>query len=551
MAIDDTPIVPIYDPDRGFRTWYVSQIYTGENDGGSYVPNVDDLVVDYSSGFWRCVEVDASTGLSKLLRWVMPKDPDELTNEDTLLGTGPGYQSESFRAYIDTSVFPHTMALDSRLHIYGSTAKWIKVFLGTNYGEQGQVISAYYDQGGTLHGENIPLELVATDTLSNRAIKTPMVGYTNLNLDDGEVVTAVVYDDVGNAISISKLLVKNTAFIRTTDASRKFITSIHLESPFISDADDTLVQYPVNMPVAALTLMGVVTYSDGSEQRYPVDGTKFSIHGLRNYIASIAGQRIPLVLSYYFDDDEYNYGAVGGAEKHMSVNYTATTLAVDEAYEIKLFAYPMWVDGINGYKMEFFLYNLNRRAFYNVTPHVRLAGSSPSFQPLNYTQTQHMVYTIDMNKVDSSYPMYRHVQTIDVALKAPGSENTTNWLMGFNPNKGGLYGAGIRADVEFVNVDDWKLKIDCGFKTQEEWIENLYYATEPLHNPEQEGRAPAPNYFVIVLANREIEYHVTKWNQEFVVPMDLDQGELLYIRWIHRSQADDLQLGISGLPIHQ
>lgn len=550
MTVNDTPIVPVYDPDRGFRTWHMSQIYNGE-DGGQYVPNIDDLVVDYETGFWRCVENDPTTGLSTLIRWVLPKDPGELTTEDTLLGAGPGYQSESYRAYLDTSVMPHTLAMDSRLHVYGTALTSCKVFLGTDTSERGTVISSYYDQGGTMLGENIPLELVANPNQDNLAIKTPMVGYTNLELDDGEVVTAVFYDDVGSARSIAKLLIKNTAFIRTTDASRKFVTGIHLETPFLSDADDTLVQYPINMPVDALPLTGVVTYSDGSKVRHPVDGTKFVMHGLRNYVATEAGQRVPLVLTYYFSEGEYNYGASTGENKHLSVNYQATTLALDEAFEIKLFGYPVWVDAVNGYRMEFFLYNLNRQRVFNVTPFVQLGTNSPNFDPLNFTQTQHLIYTVDMNKVDSSYPAYRHVQTMDISLKAPGTDPVTNWLIGFAPGQTPKYGAGLQAEAEFIDVDNWKLAIDNDFNSKEEWLNHVYYPTLPLFNAEKEEKAPAPNYFVLVLARRELEFHIDQWNEVFTVPLDLSEGETLFIKWIYRTQDGDLQLGVSGLPLHQ
>src|SRR5690606_38246651 len=124
--------------------------------------------------------------------------------------------------------------------------------------------------------------------------KTPKVGHTVEELDDGELVTAVVYDDVGNAVSITRLLVKKTAFVRTVDESKRFVTGIHIESPFLSKSDPRVLEYPINMPIQALSLVGVVTYSDGGVKRMPIDGTKFSLYGLNNYIATILGQRIPL-----------------------------------------------------------------------------------------------------------------------------------------------------------------------------------------------------------------------------------------------------------------
>lgn len=550
MAIDDLPIVPIYEPDREFRVFNLRDIYDGEGPG-RWVPNVDDMIWDWDTGIWRCVEVDATTGLSKLVKHVLPKDPKELTNEDILLGAGPGYQSESYRAYLDTSVMPHTLAVDGRLHIYGTAASSIKLFLGSDISHTGQVISAFYDQGGTLLGENIPLELVATENITNLSVKTPMVGYTNRPMDDGEVLTAVVYDDIGNVISTAKLLVKNTAFIRTTDASRKFITDIHLESPFLSEADDRLLQYPINMPVDALPLMGVVSYSDGSVSRQAIDGAKFRMYGLRNYVATVLGQKIPLVLSYLLSGDEYNYGAQPGATKHLSKDYHATTTALDEAYAIKLFAYPVWVDDISGYRMEFFLYNLNRQRVYRVTPHIQLGGNSPAFDPLNYTTTQHLTYAVNMSKVDPQYPSYRHVQTFEISLLAPGTDDVTNWRIGFSPGQDPKFGDGLSARVKMIDVDNWELRLANGFTTMEEWLNNVYYPTQPLYHPDTEVRAPEPNFFVVVLKQRRIEFGISQWNEVHNIVNDLDEGETLYLEWILRQPGGDLQLGITGLPVHQ
>lgn len=554
MAVDDTPIVPIFDADRGWRMWHKPDIYTGEEGStGRWVPNVDDLIIDYANGFERVIDVDMSTGLSTLLTWVLPKEADGLTNEDILLGLGPGSQSESFRAMLDDSVVPHTLALDSRLHFYGSSVKWIKIFRGTDISAVGEVVSAYYDQSNTYLGENIPVELVQTPdpSVDNRAILAPMVGYTNAELDEGEVLTAVAYSDTGMALSIAKLLVKNTAFIRTTDASRRFISSIHLESPFVSASDDRIIEYPINMPVSALPLTGVVTYSDGKTLKHPVDGTKFRIHGLEHYVASQEGQRIPLVLTYYLESDEYNYGSSPGASRHLSEKYWATTKAFDEAYEIKLYAYPTWVDDVQGYRMEFFLYNLNRGMYQEVTTLVRLGNNTPAFQPLNFTQTQHLTYVINMNDVDSKYPSYRHVQTVDVQLMAPGTEDTTNWIIGFNPGQDPKYGHNLSLRATFVDSSNWKVKVDNGFASESAWLEELFYRSQPLFNREREEQAPLPNYFVLNLQGREFEYQTSQWSEEFTLPSVIEEGETAYIRWIKRTSEGDLQLGISGLPVHQ
>lgn len=553
--MSDVAIVPISDPNRGHRRWRKDEIYTGPNGTGAYVPNEQDEAWDWATGLWRVAAVNRSTGLSQLVQYIPPNVGESVSEEDILLGVGPGYQSESYRVYLDTSVIPHVLAVDSRLRVYGTTVSQIKVFWGTDISDESKVISAMYDQGGTLLGENIPLELVqmpnnpqsGVPSAINYAVKTPMVGYTSQKLPDNEVVTVVMYDDVGNVTSLAKLLIMNTAFIRTTDASKKFITSIHLESPFISEGDDSLLKFAINMPVEALNARGVVTYSDGSKKIMPVDGTKFNLYGLQNFIATIVGQKIELALSYRLSSEEYVYGASASLQKHLSVPYWATTTRQDGAYSVKLFCFPQWVDAVLGYKLRWFLFNLNRSEFREVTSLVTFGVNSNPFDPTSYGPIQRVNVGINMNDLDSSYSNWRHSQTIGIALLAPGNEISNGWNIEYTPGQAELYGKGLRAISTFVNVNNWKLKIDCGLELQSTWLQKVYYNAEPLVNTQSENVAPEPNHFVLMINGQEYTYPIDRWNTELLVPDVPKDGEPLFIRFIRRLPENDLQLGIGGM----
>ncbi|WP_159310609.1 hypothetical protein, partial [Klebsiella pneumoniae] len=71
-----------------------------------------------------------------------------------------------------------------------------------------------------------------------------------------------------------------------------------------------------------------------------------------------------------------------------------------------------------------------------------------------------------MNDLDSSYSNWRHSQTIGIALLAPGNEISNGWNIEYSPGQAELYGKGLRAISTFVNVNNWKLKIDCGLELQ-------------------------------------------------------------------------------------
>lgn len=545
------PPVLIRDPDRSFSVWNIKDIYNGTLATGVYVPNVDDLVVDYDEGWFRVIAVDQTTGLSTLSKWEPPKSANQINTDDLLLGAGPGVVAESYRAYLDTSVMPHTLACDSRLHLYGTQAGYIKIFKGTNIGVDGDVISAYFDQGGNFLGENIPLELVAMPDQNNTAIKAPMVGYTLREFVDGELVTAVVYSDDGQTLSIAKLLIKNTAFVRTTDASMKYIQAIDLESPFISPSNPNLIQYPINMPVASLNLMGVVTYSDGSKIRMPVDGTKFQIFGLDNYIATIQGQQLPVALVYNLSDNEFNYMANPSGPKTISKEYQATTMEADGAYSVKLFAYPIWVDELHGYRLESWLYNLDRQRVYNVTNYVQAAQGSRAFDPVTYGSIQHIALAVDMNRVDPAYARYRHAQTFDVTLLTEGSEQLVdNWTVGFSPSQDPPYGRAMEAKAKMVNQNLWQMRIDNLETVFDRWLDKTYYATQPLFDANSENKAPAPNYFAIVFDTYRVEFPISQWNQILELPQAPIEGRPIFIQWIKRSNQNDLQLGISAMACH-
>lgn len=550
MSIAPNNFDPIFDVKREWQTWNISQIYTGQGTG-RYVPNVNDAVWDWEQGLFRVTYVDMSTGFSTLSKWVAPKDPGVVTDEDVLLGAGPGLISESYRLYLDTSVMPHTLACDARLHVYGTACSYMKIFLGSDIGENGVVISAHYDQGGTLLGENIPLELAVMPDADNRAVKAPMVGYTTRTLQDGEVCTAVFYNDAGHAVSISRLLAKNTAYIRTTDSSKKYITSIHLECPFLSGADSRMIEYPINVTLASLPMIGVVTYSDGSQRRMPVDGSKFSLFGRDNYVATILGQKIPLVLDYKLSPDEVNYIASSGHAHHVAEQYEATTVAAEGAYTVKLFAFPVWVDEINGYRLDYFLYNLDRDAIYYATPFVELAANSAPFDPLLYGVTQRVTVAVNLQRVNGAYTNYRHVQSLQIALLAPGSEYRDNWQITYTQG-GDVYGPGLVAEAEFVNVNYWKLDLSAGCNSMEEWLRKVFYGAQPLFNPDLETESLVPNFFRLVAGAHTVEVAASQWNAELVIPSgQVDEGDVVYLEFFKRMNSTDLELGIGGLVFHQ
>lgn len=552
-------IAPIYNPGARFQIWALSEIFTGPDDVGTnkYIPNPGDYVVDTTSDTWyKVIAVDQTTFISTFTTLVAAP-VGVLSANDMLLGVGPGTQSDTYRVYIDKAVLPYTLCVDVRLKVAGSAANSCIIYRGTILGDNAVAVSGVYDQAGNLLGQNIPLELVAMDG-NNTSIKTVPVCHTVIDLPDGEIVTAVFYSADGNVVSKRQLLVENTAFIRSTDASVKYITGISLDSPFLSQADNTLIQYPINVPLNGLMLEGVVTYSDGSQLRLPVDGSKFSIYGFAGYIATVVGQKFNLVLKYILSSDEIVYdaqnvsGQIGG--QFITAAYKATTLKNDGAFSVKLFGYPVWVDANTGYHLRWFLYTLDRKLVYDVTPHVGFNTNSPLFTPNAYGVKQTLSVFVNMQDVDPAFTAYRNVQTIDITLVAQGTARTTNWTIGFTPNQSPPYGLNNHAIAaapasQGSGTTPW-VDISLGALTQSEWLDRLYFATQPLTDPVSELVPPTPNMFAVVVNGQDVVFPLSAWNTHLDIPDVLYENTTAFIKFFLRTPNNDAQLAIAAMPVY-
>lgn len=554
-------IVPVYSPNSRFQIWSLSEIYTGGVGTKRYVPNVHDRVIDLSTNEWYdVIAVDPTTYLSTLeIVNVIPEG--NFTEIDKLLGVGPGTQSDTYRCYINKTVLPHTLCVDVRLKVAGSSANTAIIYTGSQLDGSAIAISGQYDQSGNLLGQNIPLELVSIGGGNNVAIKTVPVCHTVANLLDGEVVTVVFYSANGNVVSKRQLLVENTAFIRSTDDSVKYIIDIRLESPFLSQSDNKLIQYPLNVPLSGLMLVGVVTYSDGSQLKMPVDGDKFSIFGFAGYVATIVGQKFNLVLKYTLSPDEIVYGSqsignqLGGT--FITNTYKATTLQSNGSFSIKLFAYPVWIDDLNGYQLQWYMYTLDRTNVYNVTPYVGFNTNGAVFNPVGYGIKQTLSVYVNLHDVTSTFANYKHVQTIDVTLVAPATARTTNWMIGFTPNQTPPFGMDnfavstkIVQPIGTIPSEKWKVNLTSNSITITEWLDTMYFRILPLADPVSELIAPTPNMFALVINGVDVEFPITSWNQSLDVPGAVPNNSTLFIKFFLRIPDNDIQLGIAALPVY-
>lgn len=541
-------INPIVDLNRGFRIWNIDEIYTGPTENGRYVPNVDDGVWDWNSGMLRVVNVNINTGISTLAPWVAPNKPENLTELDTLLGNGPGMVSETYRLYINKSVNPHTIACDAKLYIKGSNSSIMKIFYGHDTTENGRVISKWYDQDGVYVSDNVPLEVIAMDDINNHAIKAPGTAYTTDDLADGDIVTAVIYDDNGYARSINALVVKSSTFVRSPVAPALYITHIELQSPYLSKTASTTLEAPLGLTINSLSLIGVAHYNSGLSMEYPIDGTKFSLHGLDNYITTLAGQQLPLVLTYKLADNEVAYDAANGEVTHISKNYELITLPASHAYNLKLYAYPVWVN--DSYTLRYYLSNLDREPIVDVTEYIETdITTNPVFDGIKYGDYQDITVAIDVYNVNPQWLHYRHIQTVTVILHGPATYQGTCWEMGFEGINSSFYGTDVIANARLSTINSWSIDLTSRAMTTREWLNRLYLPILPLYDSETEVSPPDPTHYIISYGDITVERSIDQWNEFLTVDTLPKTGDILTLTWVCKNPTADLYLGISGVMV--
>lgn len=524
---------------------------------GKYVPNEDDMVYAFAIGWFRVGRTDLTDYHVDLHFWEAPKSSSDVGIEDKLLGVGPGYTSESYRLYIDTRVFPYRLDVNSRLHSYGSEGKEIRIFKGVNTSATGEIISAYYTQSGDYVGDAIPLEVVATEQFNNRAVKAPVMGYTSKKMPDGELVTCVVYNTLGNVTDQFKMLVQNTNVIRHPEDTMKRVKSIELISPYLMASEPGVLLVPINVTVATLALRAKVTYIDGDTSVQDVvdeEGNgKFRLLGLKYWSPTISGDDQELTLTYELSQgEEYSYLQGETANGRVTQTYKIRAKEVDAAYSLKLYAYPTWVDNMVGYSLEYWLCDLSRQITRQVPKGaVTMSADSGPFDGLEYVSAQHLKFSVDLSVVDVGYGDHVHVQSSQIALMRDGGAQEGYWKVKFAGNQPNWFGGDLQAKVHATSGGLSTVNVGNGFADRAKWLDAVFYGTSPLYDPQTEVKAPAPTHFIIVTKQRTIEVPIAQWNNDITFINDLGQGKTIYLKWERRTGAAVLALGVTGLTVHE
>ncbi len=540
-------IVPVYDPQSPWKIWGYHEIYLGLEGENRYVPKVSDYVVNAPTYTTYIVESLDPITLIPTLREIRPDNMSLGFNEnDLLFGVGPGTPADTYRLYIDKTVTPFKVNVEHRLSIKGSMCEYYKLFKGPVTGNH--VISRLYDNSGNFISENIPLELAALDNMTNYSVKVPMTCSTNEDLLEDEIVTFVAYADDGHVVSQRQLLVTNTSFIRSVNSSAKYVSHISLECPFISPTLDHILEFPINVPMNALNVIGVVHYTDGSVAKFPANGVKFDLFGLDDYVATIIGQEISLVLRYTLSENEHAITGVSTDGHYVTEPYALRTVNANNSYTVKLFGYPVWIDVNSGYQMEFWLYNLDRNTIFNVTSFVMFDSNTGAFNPKGYGILQRKSISINLRDVSGSFKPYTHVQLVDITLYGDPNNFATPWTVNHvSSDSITPYGVELYANKIAIQT----INVSSGIEDYDEWKERLFDTIEPLRDRSLELNVPNPTHITVVYSSFEVTLPIANWNDNIVTGINVALFSSVKVKFIKRTISGDLQLGIAYLTVKQ
>lgn len=538
--------IPKTNPELFNKLIYLPDLYTGPDGTGELVGEVNDLVIDFDTGFFRVVDV--IDNISSLRPWTPPVTT---TISDNLGAIGLLNANAEEFLFLDTTVTPHRISIPSSVTFAGSQKKYAKLFFGSDLTEAtGTVVSAHYEDGRYI-SENIPLERVIVSDHTNDALKTMKESYINTKLQDNELVTLVVYSETGAPTDIREFRVYNTNYVKSLQVRESYITSIELNSSMFSDSDSTLLEIPMNTSLRELDITATIRYRNEQSRTVAIDGNKMRIDGIDNYISNTDGKQANINLVYSLDDGEYTLNANGNKVRYINQKYKVVTKATEGNYTVKLFVVPVWVDDTTGYKLEYYMYDLDRGDYFYATPFVELGSSSQTFKSKLYGAEQWLTVTVDVAKVNRNSKPYRHVQKFAVSLLTNGLSKTTPWLVRYEDDGKLEYGHNLQATLTYQAVNDWRVDISNNLANTTSFLNNVFYATKPLINTEVEKVTPTPTHFILNIGGRETEHVLSEWNNTMNSTVGGVEGETVLIHWLRKIGGQVLHLGMSPLIIRQ
>ena len=534
--------------DTELQTQYnIDDLYTGGATGGRYIAKVDDIANDKQTGQYWITGISAE-GIATLVRWPPKDSDDEVAGAiDEFIGR---YRTQAaYGLYIDTSVYPYRIVVDNSFMVGGKTFKYCKIFLNDDVSEESGVVISQWFENGVKVGSAFPLELVATDSLTNDSLKVVTPGWCNYKLKAGETVTALFYGDNMQAYKILPLRVFESSVVRDTSVGQDKITGISIVSPFLDPISKDTINIPLNMTMDSLDMWGVVHYESGAVNQLPIDGRKFSIFGAKLFLAVQAGMEDDLVLNYALGENEATDKAIHAEGMGISRPYRIVVTSDVKQYNVKLFGVPKWNNTYYRYEMRYFMYDLARSINIEVTEHVTNAGlNSPSFDGNNYSDIQELYIAINLEDVFPDYLPFRYTQNLNIALKGPYTSTYIPFTMDYDSNHARMYGSEGFAELHLEATVPYVF-MGRGFRYEWEFLDAMYYMLKPMYDTALEDSAPKPTHYRLKTQDGQLvgTFLVSEWDKSQVIDIEPAAGDTLHIEWLIIDSERDVPLATASV----
>lgn len=539
-----------------FQVWGIHEIYVGQTVPAAvslHVPNVGDEVVDRNVGVYFVSSIDPNpndpiASLELRQRYSNASAFDN-TSDSLVTGLSMYQPSSATRCFVDDSVTPFSVTLDERWRSFADASHG-KLFFGTDTTPgSGIVISEVYNGANVLIGEDVPYTVVDTNAPT---VKRPATFNTSRVMTNAQVVTMVDYNAAGDVIGTHPFLVQLSSFIRPASSSTKQLESFTLRGILIDPADENRINNPINTPVDTSTFSLRLNYSDGSNvDNIAIDGSRAVIHGLDNFNTAISGTPKSIAVSYYPGPGEPFINGGGGARPHLTRSYELANVVDDTSFSLKLFCIPEFVSTLAGFEMKWYLTNLDRDLFVDVSTAVivsDLATGRP-YDKTNYNAKQQLSVTLAMDPVlPGQYPGHVHTQRVDVTLSVPGTVDPSPWVIDYVTDGVDVYG--VEEYVSASLLAGGTFNLSNQIPTFSKWIHELYVTSHPLYDLAAEHVPPTPTHAIVDYEGAIIEIPVEDWEINHLLPTGapaFEDNKTIKVKWIVRSGGGDLVLAYTPL----
>lgn len=550
-------IKPSYNPEGRWNPGIaLHELYQGENGGRDdgtgkkvplYVGNVRDYVTDvYNHVDYYIKALNLETLVPELE--LRRQSGNILTPVDILTARGPSFGAADCKITIDTSVFPHRLDTSPFLEINSVEASYAKIIKGPLNGAH-RVVGFMATTAGQLVDDVIPLDLIraVADGVTNYHQKNVRVCYCNEKFSNGDILNVVLYSSGGKALSENQLVVVDSSFVRDGNAPREYIKAVYVESPYLSPSNPFVLEVPVGWTNSSINMIGVIEYQNGRKVKLPLDDKKFYLEGLNQLLSSIAGQTMSWVLKYRLDPGEQSMQNALSVTGVVPQVYRVKVVKPNNSYNVKIYAFPVWNATVNGYRLRYFLVNLERNMLQDVTAAIRVVDGTAAFDGFSYGFTQRIQVALNLQDVSSTYKPFVFTQILEVTLYGTPGERRDPWIVKQSHQDTASIGKDIWAQK---STDGRTFSVKGRFTTKEDWLQALFHNGFPLlSDPNIPKSYPLPTHFMVGYGGKYEEYAIDEWDKDLVFPSTFETHRNLELVWKHKTATEDLIISVTSILI--